>query len=201
MFVGRQEVLFGTRKIRYKVSMTYPAFPSIPRLMRSVVVTEKIDGTNALISISDDGVVRAGSRNRWITPQDDNAGFAQWAEEHAQELLSLGTGEHYGEWWGQGIQRRYGLKEKRFSLFNTGRWGVGGKDADKKPDCCHVVPVLATLDVFDTGLIANVANLLKVQGSVAAPGFMDPEGIVVWHEKARATFKYTLDGDGHKGAK
>jgi hypothetical protein len=31
--------------------MTYPAFGKIPRLHRPVVITEKIDGTNGLMSI------------------------------------------------------------------------------------------------------------------------------------------------------
>lgn len=179
----------------------FPAFPSIPRLLRECVVTEKIDGTNALVSISDAGEVRAGSRNRWITPDADNFGFARWVEEHRNELLSLGPGEHYGEWWGAGIQRRYGLAEKRFSLFNVGRWGEGGKDADKRPACCHVVPVLYRGPFYVAGVLEGLADQLRQGGSVAAPGFMDPEGVVVWHEAARVLFKYTLDGDGHKGAR
>jgi hypothetical protein len=32
---------------------TFPAFPKIPRLRRRIVVTEKIDGTNALVSVSE----------------------------------------------------------------------------------------------------------------------------------------------------
>lgn len=176
----------------------FKAFESIPRLFRSCVVTEKIDGTNALVYVSDDGsTVRAGSRSRWITPEADNFGFAAWVEDHAEELRSLGPGYHYGEWWGAGIQRRYGLDHKRFSLFNVGRWGEGGKDADKRPSCCHVVPVLYR-GPFDTLLAVTEAHKLAETGSVAAPGFMKPEGIVVWHEQGRVLFKYTLDGDGHK---
>ena len=176
----------------------FRAFSSIPRLFRECVVTEKIDGTNAVVFIDDDGVtVKAGSRSRWITPQDDNFGFARWVDEHRGDLLQMGPGYHYGEWWGAGIQRRYGLSEKRFSLFNVGRWGEGGKDEASKPACCHVVPVLYR-GGFDLEVILGIAALLGHEGSKAAPGFMQPEGIVVWHEKAQALFKYTLDGDGHK---
>lgn len=176
----------------------FKAFEPISRLKRGCVITEKIDGTNALVHVSDDGTtVMAGSRSRWITPAADNFGFATWVADHADELRSLGPGYHYGEWWGAGIQRRYGLKEKRFSLFNVGRWGAGGKDETKRPACCHVVPVLYR-GAFDLHNIEVVAAELKRQGSMAAPGFMDPEGIVVYHEAARALFKFTLDGDGHK---
>lgn len=50
------------------------------------------------------------SRTRWITPEDDNYGFAKWANENKEELLKLGIGQHFGEWWGSGIQRGYNLQ-------------------------------------------------------------------------------------------
>src|SRR5687767_1693749 len=83
----------------------FTPFPSISRLSRDIVVTEKLDGTNAQIHITQDGRVLAGSRNRWITPEADNFGFARWVAAHEDELRALGPGSHYGEWWGQGIQR------------------------------------------------------------------------------------------------
>ena len=62
----------------------FTPFPSIPRLFREIVITEKIDGTNACVHIAEDGVtVTAGSRNRWLTLEDDNYGFARWVAEHA----------------------------------------------------------------------------------------------------------------------
>jgi hypothetical protein len=175
----------------------FRAFRRIPRLRRNCVITEKIDGTNAIVHIGDDGVVTAGSRARWITPEADNHGFAKWVAEHTEELRGLGPGYHFGEWWGAGIQRKYGLKERRYSLFNVDRWGEGGRDTDKRPACCHVVPVLYR-GPFSEEDIDGVVELLAFGGSVAAPGFMDPEGVVVLHEAAGALFKYTLDGDGHK---
>lgn len=178
----------------------FTPFPSIPRLRRDMVVTEKLDGTNASIWISEDGaVMRCGSRNRWIVPFDDNYGFARWAHEHADELLTLGPGHHYGEWWGSGIQRGYGLTngEKRFSLLNALRWS---DELGKRPACCHVVPVLYR-DVFCTEAVFDTSLKLSLYGSQAAPGFMNPEGIVVYHTASKQLYKYTLDGDGHKSAK
>lgn len=171
------------------------AFRSIPRLMRDIIVTEKIDGTNAQVHISDDGVVRAGSRTRWITPEDDNFGFATWVREHEETLRTLGPGAHFGEWWGSGIQRKYGLSDRRFSLFNTKRWS----DSTARPSCCDVVPVLYE-GPFSMLAIDACFGTLAGCGSVAAPGFMKPEGIVVFHVAANQLFKRTLDGnDGHKG--
>jgi hypothetical protein len=100
----------------------FQEFPKMPRRSRDVVITEKIDGTNACVFIGEDGEFLAGSRTRWITPEDDNFGFSRWAHENKDDLLTLGPGRHFGEWWGSGIQRKYGLTEKRFSLFNTSRW-------------------------------------------------------------------------------
>lgn len=176
----------------------FVGFQSIPRLFRDCTVTEKIDGTNAIIHISDDGqTVTAGSRSRWLTPEHDNCGFYKWVEANKEDLKSLGPGYHYGEWWGSGIQRRYGLAEKRFSLFNIHRWGENGKDVDKKPKCCYTVPVIYQ-GPFDLERIKVLGDELKNKGSVAAPGFMNPEGLVVRHDAGKYIFKYTLDGDGHK---
>src|SRR5258708_1600570 len=117
---------------------TFHEFPKIARLSRDCIITEKIDGTNAQVVVLEDGRVLAGSRSRFLTKETDNFGFHLWVTQHEDELRGLGPGRHYGEWWGSGIQRGYGLRkgEKRFSLFNVSRWGT------ERPTCCHVVPVL-----------------------------------------------------------
>ena len=173
----------------------FEAFPKISRLRRGCCITEKIDGTNAAVVITEEslaaGELYTQSRSRYITPEDDNYGFARWAEEHKQELLGLGVGRHFGEWWGNGIQRKYGLTEKRFSLFNVARWADGRQP---RPACCNVVPTLYWGE-FDTRKVNDAIDQLRVGGSVAAPGFMSPEGIVVWHDAARLLFKMTIEKD------
>mgnify|MGYP001427467826 CR=1 FL=1 len=173
----------------------YPAFGKIPRLRREVIVTEKIDGTNGLIAVAADGSVRAGSRNRWLTLESDNFGFARWVSERAELLAGvLGEGHHYGEWFGQGIQRTYGLDHKRFALFDSSRW-----NEDDLPDDLHVVPVL-TVGPFDYAVDTALA-VLRENGSVAVPGFDKPEGVVVWHTASRSYFKVLLENDSApKGA-
>lgn len=173
----------------------FESFPKIARLSRLCTVTEKIDGTNAQIVITEDGQLFAGSRSRWlVTPEgllEDNFGFGRWVLEHKDELIpGLGIGTHFGEWWGAGIQRRYGMKEKVFSLFNTHIWG----DDAVRPKCCSVVPVLYH-GIFDSVIVQDCINSLRVNGSAAAPGFMKPEGVVVWHDAAKMYFKKTLEGD------
>lgn len=246
-------------------SESFNPFPKIARLSREIIVTEKIDGTNAQIYIPDNpqcacAFVRreyqhtaidhetgkckvyvagepcmrecgcsdfrpqrifAGSRTKWITPQDDNHGFAKWVEANQEALLKLGPGYHFGEWWGSGIQRGYGLTkgEKRFSLFNVSRWGPGGKDEALKPECCSVVPTLwrGNFDEFmgdaleigstvsgDPIYISPMAKLLedlRTKGSVAAPGFVKPEGVVIFHTAGGYLFKKTIEKDEQpKGA-
>lgn len=159
----------------------FVAWPKIPRIEnKKEYYTEKIDGTNACVIITEDGDFACQSRTRIITPEEDNYGFARWAYENKDELLKLGPGHHFGEWWGNGIQRGYGLDEKRFSLFNTARWGEHNPNT---PECVHVVPVIHknTLEEAKQFLIEN--------GSLAAPGFMDIEGVVLFDYYTKGYYK------------
>lgn len=162
-------------------------------------------------------LVYAQSRKRIITPTMDNAGFAHWVWDHAEELAKLlGPGLHFGEWWGSGIQRGYGLEkgEKRFSLFNTKRWAPKHiHDDDGTVEGCpgcfadpvNVVPGLDVVPVLYQGpfTVASfepapweiaLGDLIGF-GSRAAPGFMHPEGVVIYHHAADLMFKVTLEND------
>lgn len=166
-------------------------FPKIARLAREIIVTEKIDGSNGVVHVGEDGEVIVGSRSQWLIGTD-NFGFAKWAQDHKDELRQLGPGRHYGEWWGSGIQRGYGLPkgEKRFSLFNTAKWS----DETLRPACCHVTPILYQ-GPFLTDAIDQCLELLKAGGSRAAPGFMKPEGVVIFHPQGNIGFKKTIEKD------
>jgi hypothetical protein len=170
--------------------MEFEAWPKIRRAKdNGIIVTEKIDGTNAQIAIEQDGTtMHVGSRSRWCTPDDDNFGFAQWAADHRDELLTLGPGRHYGEWWGPGIQRGYGVAEKRFSIFNVFR------PADSLPACVRQVPVLYRGESLSERINHAFEELART-GSIAAPGFMRPEGIVVYSFLTKTRFKRTFGGD------
>jgi hypothetical protein len=193
----------------------FQGWPKTPRLFRDMIVTEKIDGTNAAVIIDEFNhgqsadpyfqtityvgdqayTVGAQSRKRLISPKDDNFGFASWVFENADSLASiLGPGRHFGEWWGSGIQRGYGLQngDRRFSLFNVKRYADLVQDYGP---ALSTVPVLSK-DLFDLDEVARCLGQLRLLGSVAAPGFMNPEGIVVFHEASGHVFKATLDNDG-----
>lgn len=203
----------------------FKPWPKIPRLYRECTVTEKIDGTNGCIVVTEEpyggtisadvlavvlgeptnggGItdhehhVRAQSRSRIITPDSDNFGFAGWVQDNAHALArTLGPGYHFGEWWGHGIQRGYGQTQHRnFSLFNTSRWEhpihsewIGGVPG------LSVVPTLAE-GVFSDALVDKALATLHELGSVAAPGFPNPEGVIVYHHTSNRLFKVLLEGD------
>ena len=215
----------------------FKPFPKMARLSRECYITEKIDGTNASIFIYDPKLntegeegftsakdamgkvwnIKAGSRTRWITPANDNFGFAKWVWDNVAEIVDLGVGHHFGEWWGSGIQRGYGFKngERFFSLFNAGRWVEHDKPTyaienpnpkappkftENAPACCKVVPILDRClfdDTYDDVPVADVAlRALKRYGSCAAPNYMNPEGVVVYHVAAGIGFKKTIENDG-----
>ncbi len=191
-------------------TVDFVEFPKMARLSRECIVTEKIDGTNACIKITEDGGFLTGSRTRWITPSEDNYGFSAWAHKNIADLMKLGPGTHFGEWWGSGCQRGYGLTkgEKRWSLFNVARWCLAGQEPQRiptgdpriekyqevLPECCHLVPVLYR-GIFRTEMIDYQLEMLRSNGSQASPGFMRPEGIVCYHVAGNVGFKKTIEKD------
>jgi len=184
--------------------LVFEKFPSLSRLKRNCVITEKIDGTNAQICFNATGNILVGSRKRQIWPEGtagknkgcDNSGFAGWAYSLKEELFAfLGEGRHFGEWAGAGIQRRYGLDKKVFLLFNTSRFGPGRQEIPEKliTKGLGSVPVLYQ-GVFTTDAIDTIMDNLLLNGS-HLNNFPKPEGIVIYHVALRDYFKVTYDHD------
>lgn len=166
--------------------MEFQAWPKIIRYenKQTPIFTEKLDGTNACIIITEANELACQSRTRIITPENDNFNFAKWAYSNKEELLKLGPGYHYGEWWGLGIQRNYGLTEKRFSLFNSRQWGVHNSNM---PSCVSVVPILPA------NTVEEARQFLLHNGSVAAPGWTNPEGAIMYEPDTKSYFKIIID--------
>ena len=64
-------------------------------------VFPKIDGTNSQLWIDSNGNLHAGSRNRELDIENDNAGFCKWAIEQKNILLFFFNNPNlrlYGEW-------------------------------------------------------------------------------------------------------
>ena len=185
------------------MTIEFEAFPKLARLNGPIIVTEKIDGTNAAIIIEGDEIA-AQSRTRIIVPGKDNFGFAGWVHANKAVLIEhLGEGRHFGEWWGAGIQRGYGLKTKVFSLFNTSRWLDTANPGNYATELVQlwdigvkVVPVLFTGTFFEVMMNIDITmENLRHNGSIAAPGFMNPEGIVIYDTRSGQGYKKTFDYD------
>ncbi len=141
-------------------------------------ITQKLHGTNAQVYIykdeNDSFQIKAGSRSRWLTEENDNYSFAKFVQEHKKDLIEmLGEGRHYGEWCGPGINLGEGLKEKTFFLFNWKRW------LNKYlPPNVALIPLLYEGDL-SLDAIEETMEKLKTNGSFLVKGYMKPEGIVV----------------------
>jgi hypothetical protein len=162
----------------------FKKWPKIKRVNPfNVTITEKIDGTNSCIVIEDDKIVGVQSRNRFITPEDDHFGFAQWVIDNNDELLQLGSGYHYGEWAGPGILKNpHNLEEKKLFLFNSLRWGSHNK---LTPTCCSVVPVLFQGVLADYTIDSLLVDLFDREYETA-------EGIIVYYHAFRKYSKHTI---------
>lgn len=196
-------------------TLEFQGWPKTPRFFRDIVITEKIDGTNAAIIVKQvteeeadtidahvsrdaDGqwwAVGAQSRKRVIKPGSDNFGFAAWVYSNAFALRrALGEGYHYGEWWGSGIQRGYGLTkgEKRFTLFNVHRY----KDvAEQSGGLIDTVPVLYS-GPYSEDAVRNALIGLRNGGSHVAPEWGGlPEGVIVFHSASGQVYKALLEND------
>ncbi len=169
-------------------------FPKIPRYRRNIIVSEKLDGTNAKIIVCRNGEIFAGGRNRWLSPKiyntgpdPDQFGFAEWVAEREEDLWEeLGPGIHAGEWFGYRINRGYGIPDRRFALFRP--------KLDWQPHHCTTVPILYEGMISD-GAIEGSLEMLRTGGSVAVPGYTNPEGIVIYHTASKSLWKITIKHD------
>lgn len=209
----------------------FEGWPKTPRLSNGgVTITEKIDGTNACVIIfpwdeytvpndlrqqgafefiefrDQAYLVGAQSRKKLIYPgkSTDNAGFAGWVAANAAELVDLlGPGRHFGEWWGQGIQRRYDMDHKVFSLFNYHKFS---KIAQERHDWRNrarnvqmsMVPLLHA-GKFSDKTIQDMLNLLRQVGSLASAEWGKPfpraEGIIIRHRDLGGNLKAFVEDD------
>lgn len=159
------------------------------RLQSPITISEKIDGTNGVIKFAGEQMF-VGSRKRWVFPHDDNFGFALWANDNYEELLDIfgPNSTTYGEWWGRGIQRGYGLGVRNFSPF----WPISAPRTLSDGSTVETVPIIWRGDFSQVAVEMAIAQL-RSYGSLAAPGFMQVEGVVVQFDHNRTRFKVVID--------
>lgn len=163
----------------------FSAWPKIQRHKDdNIVITEKMDGTNACIILDDRGVVGVQSRKRLITTENDNYGFAGWVKRNEEELLKLGHGYHYGEWVGNGIQKNpHELDKKYFYLFNP--WIPD----DSLPECIRRVKVLYQ----GANKYEEIEKCMDKLYSDATHEGYKPEGVIVDYLLFKTKIKYTFE--------
>ena len=121
----------------------------------------KIDGTNSQVFLKDENTLGFGSRNREITPNDDNAGFAKAMTEDKElysELLSI-LRTHpsytiYGEWLVPHTLKSYTQDSwKKFYVFDildedTGEYLPYREYSKIFEGCGHlrVIPLMCELE-------------------------------------------------------
>ena len=198
----------------------YPKYPSIERFENIYsVISEKVDGTNGLMEIHEvfpkpdsdvTHVVTFGSRNKWIDVHSDNAGFANFFTPHIDkivrvpEILKANAVNEldnrnkacnmpiriYGEWFGQSIQRTYGLKQKLFMPFHT----LLAKALIEAGVPNIIEPFIFYTGKFDKSISDGFMDTLKTHGSCVVPGYFQAEGIVVYFPTYNFCLKDTFEG-------
>lgn len=160
-----------------------------------IIITEKIDGTNAHILIGPDDTFKTFSRTREITPEDDNYGFAKWAYSRKETLIQVFSKEGeevriYGEWYGPGIAPKcaYNITEPRFALFSAPLDRAGDFSILHRVD---IVPTLYTGE-YSKDIVDKVMQTLQEHGSYISKGFMRPEGIVIHFLEQDERYKRTF---------
>ena len=90
----------------------------VPRVRYRAKV--KLDGTNAGVQVHPDGRVLAQSRSQILESGNDNMGFGGWVGENAAYFASLKREQLlvvFGEWCGQGIQKRAAISQIGRKIF------------------------------------------------------------------------------------
>lgn len=101
----------------------------------------KLHGTNAAIRFKDGVVVHAQSRERIITPDDDNMGFAAWVAQNAAVLADTFDGDItvFGEWIGPGIQKNVALNQLPSKMFAPFAYTVGDATVNEQGESLYTI--------------------------------------------------------------
>ena len=154
----------------------------------------KLDGTNAGVQIFTDGRVAAQSRTQIITTESDNMGFANWVSKNIDYFANIPSDEHltfFGEWCGQGIQKRTAISQidrKIFVVFAIQLGGLDGKVAKleiQPQKICNYLPKhpdIFVLPFYGDPITLDFANKAQLQTSIDTINQMieDVEKIDPW---------------------
>lgn len=201
--------------------LSHKKWPKIPRLFRDCEITEKIDGTNAVVLLTDGQEL-----------SDPDTALPGFTKNGTPDIEVPGTGPpHKARYIFVGSRRRWLTKDEdnfgfwqwvadRAEQFHetlpNGRyygefWGHGiqrgydmpngerrlalfdtSLEEQPLPEGVDTVPVLYYTE-FSTLAVENTLWELQQYGSRLVPGYNQPEGVVVRHIQSGHRFKVTLD--------
>lgn len=149
-------------------------------------VFPKLDGTNGSVWLADDGYPYAGSRNRVLAPDEDNAGFCQFIESEEKFKLFLMAYPHlrlYGEWlvphslktYREDAWRKfyvfdvYDHSEEKYLVYEEYKALLDGYGIDYIPPLC----------IMKNATYENLLVELENNGFLIQEGGGSGEGIVI----------------------
>lgn len=84
-----------------------------------IVVTEKIDCSNASFTLDEQGDLQVFSRNVLLDDSNSLNGFYQWVHENIETKHLMANHVYFGEWLGNPHKVQYAGHEKQFFLFDV----------------------------------------------------------------------------------
>lgn len=185
----------------------------------------KIHGSNAAIRVDNDRRIVAQSRNRDLTPEDDNFGFAMWVQLNEAWVKDIIFGDDpfviFGEWAGRGVigGTSASQAEKFFAVFHIQRPTTsfsepaairGFLSSPHKPDNVHVIPWYSDSIRFANDNPQEVADAVElINSQVAAVDLQCPfgadvlgvdgpgEGLVYYQVEGLRSPMFKAKGDTH----
>ena len=166
--------------------MNYKSYQHIEKLGReecegvlngTVTIQPKIDGTNSVVFLGDDGLIHAGSRKRELSLKDDNAGFYNTIEKDENikaYLLKHPNHLVYGEWLVPHSIKSYDQDAwRKFYIFD-----VYDAAEEKYLSYDEYVPLLAEFQLTYIPEIARLENptIEEVASYINKTHYLMPEG-------------------------
>lgn len=150
-------------------------------------VFPKLDGTNASIWLDEDGNIKAGSRNRELSVENDNAGFYNWVLENEDWFKGFlepnPSFTLYGEWLVPHSLKTYRDDAWRrfyiFDVFNRNNRSYLEYDLYKHHLDSHGFDYLAPLAVVKNGSVEAFERCLEKNTHYIKDGEGTGEGVVI----------------------
>lgn len=148
-------------------------------------VFPKIDGTNGCVWIDENGDIQAGSRNRHLSIDNDNAGFLKWVKDQENILTYLKenpTHRLFGEWLVPHSLKTYRKDAwKKFYVFDVYQEEFGYLHYHKYKPLLekHSIDYIPPLAIIERGSYDQFIKQLEKNVYLIEDGKGSGEGIVI----------------------